>query len=152
MLTGIKANALTPDQFHSLREGCDLKPLEHELVERALKRSLLTLLAEADGKAVGAARLVGDGALMAVLCDVMVLPEYRRRGIGGAMITAALDRIAFEMPEGRWATVMLTCLGERMDYYKKFGFRPFDGEIVEQRAMFAFVKGASAIDTDGGTV
>jgi GNAT superfamily N-acetyltransferase len=141
----IVANSLSPALFHDLRRGCDLQQLEPELVETALKYSLLTLCAEVDGETVGAVRLVGDGALMTVLCDVMVLPKHRRRGIGGALINAAIEWIAKDMPAGRWVTVMLTCAEERMDYYKKFGFRPFDGDVIDQRAMLTFVKGSGEI-------
>ena len=41
---------------------------------------------------VGVARLLDDGGLHASLWDVIVRPDHQRRGIGTALVRAALDR------------------------------------------------------------
>ena len=43
---------------------------------------------------VGFARLAGDRATFAWLCDVFVLPEHRGHGLGDGLVSAALDRAA----------------------------------------------------------
>ena len=61
----------------------------------ALARSCTWLAARDSGEAlVGVARVLDDGALHASLWDVIVRPDRRRRGIGTALVRAALDRCA----------------------------------------------------------
>ena len=135
-------NELTVSQFAGLREGCGLSPVDGGLVVRALVSSLFTLSCEVDGRTAGMLRVVGDGAFVAVICDVIVLPEYRRRGIGTAMVNAALERIGREMPGGMRISVMLTCAAEREGFYKKIGFFTLDRD-VQGVAMQTFVKGSA---------
>lgn len=44
-------------------------------------------------KLVGYARAAGDGALVATLHDVAVLPELRRRGLGRALLRRLLAQV-----------------------------------------------------------
>lgn len=44
-----------------------------------------------DGEMVGYARMVTDGATFGWLCDVIVAPEYRGKGIGTAMMDAVFS-------------------------------------------------------------
>lgn len=131
---------LTVPEFMRIRNGSDLAPVDETLVTRALAASLFTLRYEIDGETVGMLRAVGDGAFVVVICDVVVLPEHRRHGIGTVLIKAALDRISRDMPAGMWTPVMLTCSAEREEYYKKFGFLGLDRGI-QGVAMQMFVKG-----------
>ena len=59
----------------------------------ALARSCTWLAAhDPDGTLVGVARVLDDGAIHASLWDVIVHPDRRRRGIGTALVRAALDQ------------------------------------------------------------
>lgn len=131
---------LTVSEFMRIRNDSGLAQVDEFLVARALSSSLFTLRYEIDGATTGMLRAVGDGAFVVVICDVVVLPEYRRRGIGTLLMKAALDRISRDMPAGMWVPVMLTCSAQREEYYKKFGFMGLD-RGVQGVAMQMFVKG-----------
>lgn len=62
---------------------------DEQTFARALGESLWTGIA-CDEYPRGAARLVGDGAFAVVLYDLVVHPEAQRRGIAGALVSAAL--------------------------------------------------------------
>ena len=62
------------------------------MVRAALAGSLAVWGAFAGERLVGFARVVGDGALIVFLQDVVVAPELHRRGIGGALVRAVLGR------------------------------------------------------------
>ncbi len=64
------------------------------MLEEAYRRSLLALAAYEDGKLVGLIRVVGDGCSIVFIQDVLVLPEYQRRGVGTALVKAVLERYA----------------------------------------------------------
>ena len=55
-------------------------PIEHARI--ALQNSLITVLALYHGELVGMGRLVGDGAMYWYLQEIIILPEFQRKGIG----------------------------------------------------------------------
>jgi arsenate reductase len=79
-----------------------------------------TLVARIDGRIVGSAalELYADGAL---LRSVAVEPEWRDRGLGGALTTAALT-LASQLRAP--AVFLLTTTAER--YFPRFGFEPIE--------------------------
>lgn len=58
----------------------------HDAAQAALARTI-NLTARVQGKLVGCARILTDGYFCGILADVVVLPEYRRRGSGGRCST-----------------------------------------------------------------
>ena len=65
-----------------------------DTLRRALAGSSLVLTARRDGVLVGLARAVGDDATICYLQDVLVNPDARRSGVGGALVRAVLERYA----------------------------------------------------------
>ena len=61
------------------------KGISRETLERAVDGSMC-FGAYVQGKQVAFARLVTDRATFAYLCDVFVLPDYRKRGYGQALM------------------------------------------------------------------
>lgn len=90
-------NNITVQDFQMLHRAVGWKYLDNDVVKKSLKHSMLVVSAVVDGKTVGMARVIGDGICHGVLQDVIVLPEYQKRGIGTAMINkinASLQSIA----------------------------------------------------------
>ncbi len=56
------------------------------------RSSLLTLAAYDGDRLTGLIRAVGDGQTIVYIQDILVLPEYQRRGIGTALMRSLLDR------------------------------------------------------------
>lgn len=65
-----------------------------QMLENAYRNSLLTLGAYEGEKLVGVVRAVGDGCSIVFIQDILVLPEYQRKGIGTALMKAVLERFA----------------------------------------------------------
>ncbi len=63
-----------------------------EVLQRGFVHSLLTLAAYEADSLVGLIRTVGDGDTIVFVQDILVYPEYQRRGIGRALLQAVLDR------------------------------------------------------------
>jgi ribosomal protein S18 acetylase RimI-like enzyme len=70
--------------------GTEDEPGRARLV-RALSGSAWLAIAELDGGFAGYARALSDGAVLAYLAEVAVLPELRRRGIGSALVRSCLE-------------------------------------------------------------
>ena len=63
-----------------------------DTLKRGFGKSLLVLGAYADNTLVGILRAVGDGETIVFIQDILVKPEYQRRGIGTALLKEILSR------------------------------------------------------------
>lgn len=89
-----------------------------EMLRRAFAGSLCTLCAYDGGRIAGLVRAVGDGASVLYVQDLLVLPEYQRRGLGGRLLRELLARY----PDV-YQTVLLTDdTPEHAAFYEHAGF------------------------------
>jgi len=107
-----------------------------ELLEDWLfeKRAAEVFFALDDGREAGFALFVQNfstflGRAGIHLEDIYILPEYRRRGIGKAMM-GELARIAVERGYGRidWSCLDWNTTG--IEFYKKLGARPLSDWLI----------------------
>lgn len=63
-----------------------------EALRKGFENSMLTLAAYNDDQLLGIIRAVGDGYTIVFVQDILVAPEYQRKGIGTALLRAILDR------------------------------------------------------------
>jgi ribosomal protein S18 acetylase RimI-like enzyme len=77
------------------------------------------------GKAVGMGRAISDGVSDAYIQDLVVLPGYRRRGIGRAM----LARILAVCRERGIGWIALIAEGGSGDFYRRHGFSVEEGDL-----------------------
>jgi len=89
-----------------------------EVMDRAVAGSELWG-AYAVGAQVAVLRVVTDGALFAWLCDVYVDPAHRGRGVGSALVAAAVADL-----EGRGVRRMLLATRDAHEVYAAHGFTP----------------------------
>ncbi len=62
-----------------------------EVLKKGFENSLSVLAAYEDDRLIGLIRAVGDGYTIVFIQDILVLPEYQRRGVGTALLQAILD-------------------------------------------------------------
>ena len=96
----------------------------HELVAELVRDSWGVIGLYHRGAQVGFCRVVSDGAVMAYLADVYVLPAHRGRGLGVALVREA---VVFGPPVRRW--MLHTADAHAM--YAKFGFGPPSDRVME---------------------
>ena len=63
----------------------------HETVERLVRESARVVGLYHDGRQIGFARTVSDGASLAYLADVYVLPDYRGQGLGVELVRESVE-------------------------------------------------------------
>ena len=118
------------NDYIKLRKTADWKDIGRRQARAGLKNSVCLLSARMGGKTVGMARVVGDRGYVMLIVDVIVLPEYRGRGIGTKLMEELMRRIEGLIRDGEGAMVQLMSAKGRENFYKRFGFteRP-DGKL-----------------------
>lgn len=90
-----------------------------ELLRKGFENSLLTLAAYDGERLLGIVRTVGDGYTVVFVQDLLVRPEFQRRGIGSALLRAVLDRFC----QVRQIQLAADDTLETVAFYKSLGFR-----------------------------
>ncbi|HIZ40024.1 MAG TPA: GNAT family N-acetyltransferase [Candidatus Anaerobutyricum stercoris] len=116
------------DTYMELREAVHFRKLSRDQARRGLDNSLYTLVAYKDGKAVGMGRIVGDGAIICYVQDLIIRPEVQGEGIGGLILESLKSFVINTGFEGTTMMFDLMCAKGREPFYKKHGFiaRPTD--------------------------
>lgn len=113
-------NGLTPAIYHSLRDKVRFQSYADYDVAEALKRTLYSVVIYDVDRPVGISRVVGDGKIVFFIKDVVVDPEYQRRGIGKLLMK---DLMHYVNQAGCTnAYVGLMCTPGTENFYNEFGF------------------------------
>lgn len=119
----IRHNTLTAAEFcklwNAVWDGCPAK----EQVDLALRNSVFRV-GIYDGEAiVGMARMIGDLGLCYYIKDVIVLPDYQRRGVGTILMTELLGFVRSHGVPDTEIFVELCAMPDKIPFYETFGFR-----------------------------
>jgi GNAT superfamily N-acetyltransferase len=95
----------------------------------SLAHAWYAVCARRDGEIVGTGLVLSDGALHALIVDVIVLPEMRGRGIGAEIMKRLVARCR---AAGVLQIQLFSARGKR-GFYERLGFvaRPEDGPGME---------------------
>lgn len=85
------------------------------------RNSLLILAAYENEELLGLIRVVGDGATIVFIQDILVYPEHQRKGVGSALLAAVLDRYAHV----RQVELATDNTPKTVAFYRSMGFREF---------------------------
>ena len=88
-------------------------------LQKGIKQSLLVLAAYENDKLAGIIRVVGDGATIVFVQDILVFPEYQRKGIGTALLKEILARYSHV----RQIELATDATPKTIAFYESVGFR-----------------------------
>lgn len=116
------------DTYLALRETVNWKKLTREQAVKALENSLYILTVYENREPVGMGRIVGDGAVVCYVQDLIVIPEKQKDGVGCAILRKLKKYVKKEGIPGTTMMFDLMCAKGREAFYKKHGFiaRPTD--------------------------
>jgi GNAT superfamily N-acetyltransferase len=98
-----------------------------EELPRLIKGSFLFAVAVniKTGRAVGMGRVISDGVSDAYIQDLVVLPEYRKTGIGTQIVSTLVKKCI----ESGISWIGLIAEPDTEKFYLPFGFHPMEGHI-----------------------
>lgn len=117
-----KENEMDVNTYLALRESVQWKALKREQAEKALKNSLYILTAYEGEQAVGMGRIVGDGAVICYVQDLIVSPDYQGKGLGSELLARLIAYAeTLRLPETEMM-LDLMCAKGREQFYQKHNF------------------------------
>jgi GNAT superfamily N-acetyltransferase len=117
-------NDINVDEYLKLRAKVNWKELSENQAGLALKNSLFTVKAYDDEKdqIVGMGRIVGDGAVICYIQDLIVIPEAQGKHIGSSIIERLKAFVESLREEDTTMMLCLMCAKGREQFYIKHGF------------------------------
>ena len=124
----IKLNTLNLQDYKSLRKSVGWKELSDKQMTKALRNSIVTFCAYEDEKPIGMGRIVGDGAVICYIQELIVCPEYQGKGVGDALMRRLIGYVESLRIENTELMLCLMCAKGREPFYERYGCigRPTD--------------------------
>ena len=121
-------NSVSAEDCNKLRNSAGWPQMHLDQIKTGLKNSAFIVAAKDGDITVGMARIVSDGGYVAFIVDVLVLPEYQRKGIGKTMMGRIMEYTQNMLKDDYCIQVDLLAAKGKERFYEKFGFikRPDD--------------------------
>lgn len=117
-----KENMLCYEDYYRLRESVDWLNFSEQQAQKALNRSLYTVVAIENNQTVGMGRLIGDD-LYYMIVDIIVHPAYQKNGVGSQIINMIIKYVNDETPVGGRSSIQLIAEKGKETFYRKMGFK-----------------------------
>lgn len=122
-------NDISVDEYLELRARVNWKVLSRTQAHTAIEKSLFFVKAvDTNGRIVGMGRIVGDGAVICYIQDLVVSPDCQGCGIGSLIIARLINYVETLREDDTTMMLCLMCAKGRELFYLKHGFqaRPTD--------------------------
>jgi GNAT superfamily N-acetyltransferase len=113
-------------EYKRLRDIVGWGNTDDEATRIGLANALFSVSLIHKGEVIGCGRVVGDGGIYFYIQDIIVLPEFQKRGLGKRIMEAVMDYIASRAHKN--AFIGLMAAKGVSKFYEKYGFaeRPAD--------------------------
>jgi len=118
IVLAVNDGTLTPEEALELVELVGWTGYTADHFRRALPNTQVAVTAREGERLVGMARAFGDGAIYAAIVDVVVRPEFQKRGVGNRM----MERLMAELKRLDLHRIYLRAGPGTMPWYERFGF------------------------------
>ena len=116
-------NTILAEEVNFLRASIGFRQILPEQIKSGLDGSTLIIAAYDQNHIVGMARLLWDGGYVALIPDVLVLPEYKAQEVEYELITRLLDFLRSKLKPGFGIQVDIKVWGHREAFYEGLGFQ-----------------------------
>lgn len=128
MMTLIE-DEMTVDEYLYIREKANWLRLSNNQAELAVKNSLHIVKAvDDDGRIIGMGRVVGDGAVICYIQDLIVIPDAQCNGVGSIILNRLIEYVESLREKNTTMMLCLMCSKGREQFYLEHDFiaRPTD--------------------------
>lgn len=124
-------NILQAEDFVRLRIQAGFAEIPVEHARKALQNGLINVSAIYNGELVGMGRLVGDGAMYWYLQEIIILPQFQRKGIGTMIVNHLVNYARENSTTGKFTTIGGVSAKGKEKFYEKIGFEVIANGIIK---------------------
>ena len=124
-------NILQAEDFIRLRIQAGFVEIPVEHARKALRNGLINVSAIYNGELVGMGRLVRDGAMYWYLQEIIILPQFQRKGIGTMIVNHLVDYARENSATGKFTTIGGVSANGKEPFYEKLGFEVISNGIIK---------------------
>lgn len=124
-------NILQAEDFVRLRIQAGFVEIPVEHARKALQNGLINVSAIYNGELVGMGRLVGDGAMYWYLQEIIILPQFQRKGIGTMIVNYLVNYARENSTTGKFTTIGGVSAKGKEPFYEKIGFEVISNGIIK---------------------
>lgn len=136
----IYEDKLTAQEFVYLIEAVGWGKANLEQIELALKNTIYSISVEIDGKIIGMGRIIGDGARVFYIQDVVIHPNYQGKGIGTTIMENLMAFFEkFSISDCNIMVGLMSAKGKEC-FYERFGFKKRPNEFQGNGMMLNISK------------
>lgn len=118
----IKTNTINLEDYLAIRAEVGWVALQDKQAAMALENSLYVAGVYEEDRLIGMGRIVGDGAVICYIQDLIVLPEYQGQGVGSMLLKHLTDHVKTLRQDNSRMMLCLMCAKGREKFYEKHGF------------------------------
>ena len=127
----VKYNELTAEEFIFLWESVWGDGPSLEQTELAMKHTIFRVSVYDKDQIIAMARMIGDLGLNYYIKDVVVKPEYQKKGIGKLLINELMKFIRENGVGGTDIFVELCAVPDKISFYEQFGFEANEAQRLK---------------------
>ena len=127
----IEVETPSAEEFLRLRASADMGPRSLKGVKRGLGNELYCVVLKINDELIGMGRVVGDGGTVFHICDMVIKPEWQKKGGGTMIMDALMNYIKGQNVPDAYVNLIADVDG----FYDKWGFEP-----TEPRAKGMYLK------------
>ena len=109
--------------FVRIREELKWNSIPANLVEKAINGSMINISIFDNNTCIGMGRIVGDGALKGMLTDIMVSPNYQKKGVGKLVVTSLIKELENMVKDGDCFQLEASPTASNREFYIKCGLK-----------------------------
>ena len=122
MCTLIYNNTLSVKEYCELRSSVGWQAIIEEQAQSGLDNSDFIIACHDKKEIAGCARVFWDKGYIAYLADVMVKPEYQKKGIGKNLVNECISYIDSQLKDDWRIKIVIVSAKGKEAFYEKFGF------------------------------
>ncbi len=119
----IYTNSITKESVNAIRAAVGFRQIHPEQLQASLDGSAFIIAAYDQNRAVGMARLIWDGGSVALIHDILVVPEYQRQGLEAELITHIFGFLTSKLKPGFGIQVDIKAWTDQEKIYEAMGFQ-----------------------------
>ena len=128
---------ISADDFYLLRDSVDWKKVSTHELKVALDNSMYVIGVYENDTLVAMGRMVGDKVFKSLLTDIIVRPNYQKKGYGKIVVTNLLKLAQENMQEGELMCIEAAPTSGNIPFYVKCGMKY---KPEEQEGVYIWLK------------